>query len=113
MGELMIKSSMDSFKMLRDLGLIQASPVLILPLFAFITQLNQLNRCLSNEVDNTLMSELRGLFQESQNCIDIPKLDDSDFETLEDWFYWIIDNGVSSSTDRYLNVPCLILDTNI
>uniref|UniRef100_A0AC34F803 Uncharacterized protein n=1 Tax=Panagrolaimus sp. ES5 TaxID=591445 RepID=A0AC34F803_9BILA len=94
-AEFLVTSSMDLIKLIKEKGFIQPSPILSVPLFALITSFNQLNRCLPNidaDDDGICMKDITSMFKECQNSLSLPEYNEQSFETITEWFAWIVKN---------------------
>uniref|UniRef100_A0A914ZA58 Uncharacterized protein n=1 Tax=Panagrolaimus superbus TaxID=310955 RepID=A0A914ZA58_9BILA len=93
-GEILVNSSTDLVKLIKDKGFVHPSPIFVVPLFSLITNFNQLNRCLPdfNTDDGIYMKEITAIFKESQNILSLPEFNIKKFETITEWFAWIVTN---------------------
>jgi hypothetical protein len=92
LADVFLNSSMDSIKLIIENVVIDPSPILFFPLFKFITNFNQLNRCLPNDDDMSWVKDLMTIFKESQQTKTLPESDQESFETIGEWFSWIVKN---------------------
>uniref|UniRef100_A0A914QTW0 Uncharacterized protein n=1 Tax=Panagrolaimus davidi TaxID=227884 RepID=A0A914QTW0_9BILA len=86
-GEIIVNSSLDLIKLVKDKYLIYPSPITVLPLFALLSNFNHLNRCLPDATNETWMEDIVKTFKESQNSKILPECESC--ETVTQWFAWI------------------------
>uniref|UniRef100_A0AC35GUR4 Uncharacterized protein n=1 Tax=Panagrolaimus sp. PS1159 TaxID=55785 RepID=A0AC35GUR4_9BILA len=90
-GEIIVSSSLDLIQLIKDKDLIYPSSITVLPLFAFLSNFNHLNRCLPDAANETWMEDIVKIFKESQNCKTLPECESC--ETTTQWFAWIVKNN--------------------
>lgn len=83
-----VSETVDVINFINDKGYLVPSPLLVVPLFTFISNMNQLQRICPGGFDSAISNSLAKIFNHCGQ--EVSSLENGKFETITQWFWWIV-----------------------